>query len=204
MRNIREIADQFNNECHTINLGDKAETLPDQNAPIGFACPVCGEVYSTLQEATECRDQPYDDGGLKVGDIVVIPGCCHYQICLDDPWLAFAVPGDPESASHFDRTSYRVPFFVITAIHAEKDQKHRCAVTVASLLGDSLRIGWNPANGEDHYEIFKLTGERVASRHNDYWVNKWGTLLAQCVVPEQVKEEAAALVAIGLSTRSLL
>lgn len=195
MRDIQAMVTDLNHDC---NNG----TLPDQTAPIGFSCPICREVYHTLQEAMVCRDQPYDDGGLKVGNIIVIPGVCHHKI-LDDPWLAFVIPSDPESSSHFDRAGYWVPFFVVTAVHAEPRRQHQCIVTVASLCDGALTIGWNPANGEGHYEIFKLTGKRNRGGHNDFWIDRMPDL-TKCVVPEQVKEEAAALAAMKLSTRNLL
>ena len=204
MRNIEALINELNSEYHIALIDDEYGTLPDPTMPVMYACPVCGNQYGTIREAAECRDQPYDDGGLKVGDIVVIPGTGHNQIALNDPWLAFAIPEDPESGSHFDRAGYRVPFFVVTAVHVEPKRAHRCIVTVASLYEGRLRVGWTPANGDGHYEVFKLTGERTSIGHNDYWIDKMGMLLTQCVVPEQVKEEAAALAAMGLSTRSLL
>ncbi len=190
MRNIEALVDQYNGKF----LAN--ETLPDQTAPLGYSCPVCCEVYHTAREAVECRDQPYDNGGLEVGDIVVLPGVYQNSIDINDPWLAFTTPKKPGT-----HTGYRVPFFVVTAIHAERREKHRCVVTLASLYDGRLRIGWNPANGEGHYEIFKLTGER---KLNDYWMDRVGRLFNQCTVSEQVKEEAAVLAAMGLSTENLI
>jgi hypothetical protein len=187
----------------SVLIDDEYGTLPDQYTPVMFACPVCGDMYGTIEEATECREQPYDDGGLQVGDIVIIPGARSNQGASDDPWLAFAIPGDSRSECHFDRAGYMVSFFVVTAVHVDSRREHRCIVTVASLYGDSLRIGWNPANGDGHHEIFKLNGEQNQKGHNDYWVSRMPDL-TKCVVPEQVKEEAAFLASMGLSTRNLL
>ena len=204
MRNVQQMVDMMVNKYSSILIDDEYGTLPDPCMPVMYACPVCGDQYGTVGEAAECRDQPYDDGGLKVGDIVVIPGAWHNQIALDDPWLAFTIPEDSESGSHFDRAGYKVPFFVVTAVHVEPKQRHRCIVTIASLYEGRLNIGWSPANGDGHHEVFKLNGERNSIGHNDYWVDRMEWRLAQCVVPEQVKKEAAFLAAMGLSTRSLL
>jgi hypothetical protein len=204
MRDIKALIDQRNSEYNIALIDDEYGTLPDQFMPVMYACPVCGDLYGTVEEAAECRDQPYDDGGLKVGDIVVIPGAWDNGIAPGDPWFAFAIPEDNTSNSHFDRAGYWVPFFVVTAVHVEPKRQHRCIVTVASIYGDRLKVGWNPANGEGHHEIFKLNGERNQGDKNDYWVDKMGMLLTQCIVPKQVKEEAAALAAMGLSTRCLL
>jgi hypothetical protein len=204
MRDIQEMVDKLNRKYPIILIDDENGVLPDQYTPVMYACPVCGEQYGTVDEAAECRDQPYDNDGLKVGDIVVVPGAWANEIEFDDPWLAFIIPRDPRSDSHFDQAGFRVPFFVVTAIHGEQRDKHRCVVTLASLYEGRLRIGWNPANGEGHHEIFKLTSERSRNGRNDYWIDKMGTLLDQCVIPSQVKEEAAALAAMGLSTRCLI
>jgi hypothetical protein len=178
-----------------MQIGDEAATLPNQDSPIGYSCPVCGEVYSTVEEAEECRDQPFDDGSLKIGDIAVVPGAHSYYYLHSEgnPWLAFQ-PGD---------CSRYTPFFVVTAIHTDRE-KHRCIVTLATILSDRVYAGWTPANGDGHCEVFKLDGSpRNNIGHNDYWIERMPDL-TKVVVPEQVKEEAAAMANLGISTRTLI
>jgi hypothetical protein len=200
MRDIQEMVKSMQKRMgNYVKVGDETATLSSQDSPIRYACPVCGEVYKTMKEAEECRDQPFDDGGLKIGDIVVVPGAHNYRHLRSDyPWLAFEIPSDLDSGG------YRIPFFVVTAIHTNRE-KHRCVVTLATILGEIIYEGWNPANGNGHYEIFKLDeSPRNQKNHSDYWVDRMGDLLEKCVVPEQVKEEAAYLASLGISTGNLI
>lgn len=199
MRDIQRLIDK----AKGFQIGDEAYTLPDQTAPIGFSCPICGKVYETEAEAIECRDQPYDNDGLSVGDIVIVPGKWNNNGDLNDPWIAFEISSVGDAESHFDHAGYKIAFFVVTAIHDESTPKHRCIVTLASLANGSLRVGWNPANGDGHYTLFKTDGVRRAYQ-NMYWPNRMGELLYQCVIPDQVREEAATLAALGIISRNLL
>jgi hypothetical protein len=206
MRDIQEMVESMQKRMRgSVKVGDETATLPPKDSPIGYACPVCGEVYKTMEEAKKCRDQPFDDDGLKIGDIVVVPGAHnYYHLRVDYPWLAFEIPPDPDSGCHFDHDGYRIPFFVVTAIHTDRE-KHRCVVTLATILGGIIYEGWNPANGDGHYEVFKLDGSpRNRENHSVYWVDRMGDLLEKCVIPEQVKKEAACLASLGISTRNLL
>lgn len=182
--------------------GKETESLAANFMALKYACPVCNEVYYTEAEARKCRDQPYDNGGLKIGDIVVVPGAYHNRYELDDPWLAFEIPPDPKSKSHFDWAGYRVPYFVVTAIHGEHRNKHRCVVTLATLCGGELDVGWNPANGDGHKAMFRIDGHRCDA--NSTWIETIRELLEGCDPPESMRTEAAALAIIGISTRNLL
>ncbi len=205
MRDIQAFINQVNREYKNIWVGDEADTLADQDRPIGFSCPVCNEVYPTREEAEECRDQPYDNAGLKIGDIVVVPGAHHGRFDPDDPWIAFSIPGNAESENHFDQTGYKVPFYVVTAIHDAFKHCHRCLVTLASLCGNCLQIGWNPADGDGHYALYRLDGKRhCVVGKNTYWLDQIDSLLNECIIPDQVREEAAVLATLGISTRNLL
>lgn len=197
---------QFNNDwwkTTRYKTGDEAETLPNQGAPIQYACSVCGETYPTLKEAKACRNQPYDDGGLEVGDLVAVPGVLGVSD-EKDLWVAWNIPADPTSTSHFDRAGRGVPLFVVTAKHADAPRdEHRCLVTLCSLVGGHLRVGWNPANGNGHYALFRVRdGHRCDIGSTWYGVIK--DSLDKCEPCARVKKEAAELAAIGISTRNLL
>lgn len=192
---MRDIQAMLTETVWNMKIGDEAETLPAQDNPIRYSCPVCNETYCTTEEAEECRDQPFDDGGLKISDIVVVPGAHNYHNFRPkgDPWFAFQIRG----------ISRYIPFFVVTAIHTDRE-KHRCVVTLATILHGVVYAGWNPANGDGHHEVFKMDGSpRNNIGKNDYWVEQMPDL-TKVVVPEQVKEEAAALASLGISTGTLI
>jgi hypothetical protein len=183
-------------------MGQEVDTLANQMDPILFACPVCGNRFTTKEGATDCRDQPFDTGGLKIGDIVVVPGMARTNYDLDDPWLAFEIPPDPDSNSHFSRAGYRVPYFVVTAVHSEHRSEHRCLVTLVSLVGGCLQVGWNPANGDGHYALYRIDGGKHCDA-GSLWIDTIGDLL-DCEPSSDMLEEAARLSRVGISTRSLL
>jgi len=183
-----------------LPMGDEAATLISQDQPIGFSCPVCKEVYATAAEARECRDQPYDTAGMEIGDIVVVPGAYHNSYDPSDPWVAFVIPPDKDSNDHFERAGYTIPYFVVTAVHSEERNPHRALVTLCSLAGGSLRAGWNPADGDGHYAMFKPN----STDNRSYWGKRIQKFLDCCEPCAIVKVEAAQLANIKLSTRSLL
>jgi hypothetical protein len=200
MKHIRELIVAHGQ----IKFGAETETLPSPIDSILFACPVCGETFISMGQAEECQEQSFDTGGLRVGDIVVVPNAYHNDYALDDPWLAFEIPPDPKAESHlFSRAGYRVPYYVVTAIHAERHNKHRCVVTLATLAGGALHVGWNPANGDGHYAMFRIDGDQHCDL-DSYWLEEIGHLLAECDPPESMLNEARALALIGISTRNLL
>ena len=184
-----------------VKGGIEAETLPIYQ-PIRFACPVCSEVYDTQLAAEVCRDQPFEDGGLRLGDIVVVPGKYCNGFEEDDPWLAFQIPPDPNSDSHFARAGYMVPYYVVTAIHPEPRDPHRCVVTLATLCGGELEAGWNPSTGEDHHAMFRIDGKRCDVGSS--WIDFIGDLLRECDPSEDMRDEARALAGMRLSSGSLL
>ncbi len=200
MRDIQKLLADFPEGSFQIGLD--VDNLTSQMQPLGFSCPVCGRVYTNGEAAIECRNQPYDTGGLKVGDIVVVPGMSRGYYELDDPWLAFEIPPEPDSDSHFVRAGFKVPYFVVTAVHTEHRDAHRCIVTLASLIGDSLQVGWNPATGQGHCAMFRIDGGKHCDIHST-WIDKIGDLL-DCKPSDSMLEEAARLARVGISTRSLL
>jgi hypothetical protein len=200
MRDIRALVD----ERDDIQMGAKAATLGDQMSPVMYACPVCKKMYDTVDKAAACRDQPFDDGGLKVGDIVVVPVMWTRWYDEDDPWVAFTIPADMESEDHFDHHDRRVPYYVVTALHSERGREHRCLVTLCSLADGSLRAGWNPANGDGHHALYRIDGGKHCISKNSYWMDRIGEYLEGLEPPTQVVEEAARLARLGISTRNLL
>ena len=195
---VAEYLDRLNPQ---VKGGVEAETLPAYQ-PIRFACPVCDQAFDTQIGAEVCRDQPFDDGGLKIGDIVVVPGKYHNMYEEDDPWVAFQIPPDPKSHSHFDRAGYMVPYYVVTAIHSEPRDPHRCVVTLATLCDGELQTGWNPANGDGHHAMFCIDGKNCDA--NSTWIDVIRDLLTTCKPSEVMRKEARALAGIRLSTRNLL
>jgi hypothetical protein len=170
---------------------------------IKSSCPICDRTFLSEEMAKACRDQEYDTGGLEVGDIVVVPSGYNNEIPEDEPWLAFTIPPDPNSDSHFDRAGYKVPYFVVTAIHTHYSNPHRCVVTLCSLAGDRLRCGWNPANGDGHLAMFRWDNDNHCAV-NSLWLELIGELLDNCEPCDIVKREAAELAAMKISTTRLL
>jgi len=199
MRDIRTLISAHDD----IKTGLEVDSLRDQFGSILFACPVCGSTFISMGQAEECQEQPFDTGGLRVGDIVVVPGKYSNTYKLDDTWLACVIPPNPESSSHFDRAGYRVPYYVVTAVHSEPHDRHQCVVTLASLVDGALHVGWNPANGDGHCAMFRIDGGQHCDAGSN-WINDIGPLLNECDPPESMLQEAQALAIIGISTRNLL
>jgi hypothetical protein len=204
MRNVREMAQTLAYNGN-VSVGCDAAYLHHYSV-IEYACPVCGETYLAEEDAMACSDQRYDTGGLEVGDIVVVPRAWHNWIPKDDPWLAFILPPNPNSDSHFDRAGYRVPYFVVTAVHTDwLYGPHRCVVTLCSLAEGRLRCGWNPANGDGHYAMFRWDSDKhcdVGSKLREQ--ENIDDLLDNCEPCDIVKREAAELASMRISTTRLL
>jgi hypothetical protein len=177
--------------------------LPNQDAPIQYSCPICQDVHDSELDAMECRDQPYDTGGMSVGDIVVLPGKWYsYALVPEDPWTAFITDPDipPDPCVRGART---VPYYVVTSLHAQRSRPHRCLVTLCRIYtGDDgrrvLDIGWNPANSVGHYPMYSIA--RVG------WVGEntmqpLGDQLHRCKPSDKLKEEAAELASYRLQAR---
>jgi len=203
MRDVGDLVAEYRDRLDPqVKSGVDTETIATHFQPLGFACPVCSAIYDTAGKAKNCRDQPFDNGGLKIGDIVVVPAKYHNMYEEDDPWLAFPIPPDPRSHSHFDRAGYMVPYYVVTAIHSEWRDPHRCVVTLATLCGGELQTGWNPATGRGHCAMYRIDGHRCDIGSN--WFDVIQDLLEMCNPSEDMRDEARALAGIGLSTRNLL
>jgi hypothetical protein len=108
-----------------------------------------------------------------------------------------------------------IPYFVVTAIHNEADKyrRHRTLVTLCRLhtREDGRKVlltGWNPADGEGHYAMFRPSdGERfdASSTWYDMLCEEIGPdWLDKCKPCATLKEEAETLAAIGISTTMLL
>jgi hypothetical protein len=202
MRDIREEVLRYAAMDH-LEVGDDVAHLPHSYMAIKSSCPICGETFMSEGEARDCRDQKYDTGGLKVGDIVVVPSGYHNGIPDDDPWLAFTIPRNPASSSHSDRTGRKVPYFVVTAIHTERLNPHRCVVTLCSFAGGRLRCGWNPANGDGHYAMYRWDNDNHCTATSTR-LEEIGDFLDNCEPCDIVKREAAELASMRISTTILL
>jgi hypothetical protein len=199
---IRDIRALINSR-DDIKTGKDVETLGDQMEEPRFTCPVCDDMFKTRKKAIKCRDQPYDDGGLTVGTVVVVPGKSHMCYALEDPWLAFIVEPNPDADSHFTRAGYRVPYFVVTAIHTEHRNAHRCVVTLVTLCEDKFTVGWNPATGDGHHAMFRIDGGKHCDATST-WLEVIEPYLAECNPSPKMLEEAARLARVGISCRYLL
>lgn len=198
MRDIKALIDSLEDDVKT---GKNVDTLACQMDPILFACPICKKLFDTKAKAIKCRDQPFDTGGLKVGDIVIVPGEWNSWY-LDDPWIAFEIKPDPTSSNHFEHGSRMIPYFVVTAIHSNNREPHQCIVTLVTLCG-GIQVGWNPANGEGHLAMYRIDG----GKHCDIdstWIETITPYLEECKPSKQMLEEAARLARVGISTRNLL
>jgi len=186
-------------------FGDEVETLPDKNDPTLHACPICKSLYNTATEAYECRNQPYDTGGLKVGDIVVIPGKYTTWYDENDPLVAFTIPADMSSSCHFDHNRQHVPYYVVTAMHPDRFDPHRCLVTVATLVDGKVSAGWNPANGDGLCSLYKVGVKTECPEHtNQEWHDRFAHFLDKLEPCAIVKEEARQLAAARIQSRCLL
>lgn len=199
--NIPELVNDCKTKGYGIVIGE--HSVIDRKHPIMFACPVCGERYATREEAEECRDQPFDDSGMKVGDIVAVPGAWHSHGDCMDHWVAFTIPADPNSPDHFDRVPQHIPYFVVTCVHAQDRDPHRCLVTLASLRGGDLTVGWNPANGHGHYAMFRTDSDKHCDLGST-WKEMIQEYLPGCMPWQKLKEEAAELADLGIRSTNLL
>lgn len=197
-------------------MGENVDRLPQDvmTTPIKYACPVCNKLYDTEIEAITCRDEPYDDAGFGVGYIVIIPGANSYQPPdkAYTHWCAFEIEGSPRAPSHFDHNKQWFPYYVITAIHPDERDRHRCVVTVMTMFSGELCGGWNPANGNGHYSLFHwgLTRPHQPPENNWYHWNirrrgkTFGNRIASAKPCAKLVREAEALAKIGISTENLL
>ena len=141
--------------------------------PILYQCPICDSGYTTMEEAVACRDQPCDWSGWKAGDLCLIPGGRVSTEPEDPMWVAFTQPADLSSDSHFDHKPSWHLWWVITCLHLHDRDKHRAIVTVLTRPNHHDILGWNPANGYGHYQMFRpgkpLSEQTVTEYHNTYY-----------------------------------
>lgn len=190
-----------------IKYGEEVHKLPPANQPILYTCPTCGKGYSTIREAEECRDTPFDTAGLKIGDILIIPGVYCYKPPAEgfEHWCAFEIDCEPTAKSHFDRRKRFYPYYVVTAIHGDQRRPHRCLVTVTTLFSGKISASWNPANGDGHYSMFHVG---VDCQSDDYAWNyirqgeKIGKRIASANPCGSLKADAKELSDLGISTKS--
>lgn len=194
--------------------GENVDALTENGIPINFACPICNELYDTEIEAMACRDEPYDDAGFVVGDIVIIPSVNSYQP-PDEAyrhWCAFVIEESPRAKSHFNHNKQWFPYYVVTAIHPHDRDRHRCVATVMTMFHGKLCGGWNPANGDGHYSLFH-PGRRKTQQpiKNDwyYWNLRrhgktFGNRIASAQLCVKLVREARELAEVGISTQNLL
>jgi hypothetical protein len=203
MRDVKAILECGIEDLYGVSAGDNVATLPPSYQAIKYSCPICGETYSTTLQALACRDQKYDTGGLRVGDIVVVPGAYNSGIEDDDPWLAFSIPPNLNSDSHFDRRGYKIPYYVVTAVHPEEGNEHRCLVTLCTFHGGVLNAGWNPANGDGHYAMYRWDSDEHCAVSSN-WLEDIQEPLDNCEPCATLKREAAELAAHRISSTRLL
>lgn len=201
-------------EYPMLRFGDKAARLPEGLTPLQYACPVCKELYASEIEAMQCREQIYDEAGLLEGDIMVIPGSQFYQPPAKgfEYWCAFSIEGDPNADSHFDHNRQWFPYYVVTTIHPEPRNPHRCVVTVLTMFKGEFHGGWNPANGQGHNAMFHPHAGR-SKQHSDI-DSTWWTMERDgipmgdriiCAEPsDKLREQAQDLAKLRISTRNLL
>lgn len=208
MRDIQAMVDVEQTKENYSNrwmlTGDYAEALPRGRGTIRYCCPVCGNEFANPANAIACRDRYFDTGCLCVGDLLIIPNTWCRAYKEDDPWVAFVVPAKPDSDNYDDHAPRPMPYFVVTALHVDQNDRHKCIATVCTLAGGSLRAGCNPANGEGHFEMQRPGWYNSDASSSTYWEDRINALVTGCKPSEIIKEEAAALAAIKISTSHLL
>jgi hypothetical protein len=202
MVDVEQTKENYSNRW--MMTGEYAEALPSTRGSIRYCCPVCGNEFSNPANAVACRNRYFDTGSLCVGDLLIIPNTWCRAYKEDDPWVAFVVPANPASDDYGDHMPRPMPYFVVTAVHVDQNDSHKCVVTVCTLAGGSLRAGCNPANGEGHYEMHRPRWFNPGASKKMYWEDRITDLVTNCEPSETLKEEAAALSAIKISTTLLL
>ena len=114
----------------------KWSSTPPSEKPI-FHCPICNQIYYTMEETMACLNRKAEPGPFKVGDIVMVSGkWVGYGNYPNDPWLACTRPAEPRAESHFDQVDQHWPWFVITSLWNEA---HREVASLVTLLGGEIR-----------------------------------------------------------------
>ena len=177
--------------------------------PIRFQCPICLKSYATVQEAETCRDVPTDWSGWRLGDLCIIPGTRrYYSTCISRPeWLAFTLPADPASSSHFDRTETFFPWWVVTALHRDRRDRHRALITVSTLAFGKLYDGWNPADGDGHHAMYRPgvpEAEQRSAASSTWWQHPGIAERIMAAVPPDAVLKDAVVLADSIESGSLL
>jgi hypothetical protein len=202
--NIVETEQAKENPGHEITLrtGDNVDIVPRLNGAIHYSCPVCANIFTNPGNAIACRDRYFNTGGWSVGDLVIIPGAHHWAYQEDDPWVAFVIPANPDSRDYNDFSPHPVPYFVVTALHVDPDDRHRCLVTVCTLAGGSLRAGWNPVTGAGHKAMYRPG--YFDPDASTYWGERVEKLTKASAPSPTLESEAAELANIKISTKKPL
>lgn len=169
---------------------------------VKYACGVCNKVFDEYEDARACSMQPFNATNIRVGDIVAVPGLRRWSKVYNEDWVAFRVPADLESNSHFDHQPWWVPYFVVTSVHSERMNPHRAIVTIASKALGTIWYGWNPADGRRHHAMFGIDG--VARDSGSTWRGKLENYLDNLEPSAKLLEEAAELAATGKISRYLI
>lgn len=217
--NIQTMVDVWNDRAGTLGVkfqsGKKVDELPEQVLTgIEYACPICKKLHDSELQAIKCRDQRYDTAGLQVGDILIIPGAVFYTppVAGHKRWSAFHIPASPEAQNNFDNEGQWFPYYVVSAVHPDKNYQHRCVVTVVTLHNGELYGGWNPATGDGHHALFHPGRKRV-DQHSDHgstwWTTKrhgttFGSRILAAEPSSALLADAAKIATLGISTEKLL
>ena len=200
--------------CSGFQIGEESAHIEPGKVKCVYACPVCAELYDTRKEADACASQPFNEAGVKVGDIFIIPNSNRYEAPAEgfEHWSAFHLPGDPSESSHFDHSDQWFPYYVVTAIHRCDREPHRAICTVVTLFDGFPRGGWNPTDSDGHNSMFK-PGLDDADQPTDVGSTWWestrngktmGERFASAETCATLQVEAKELADMKLSTRALL
>jgi len=122
--------------------------------PILYGCPICREFHDTVEAAEACRDQEFFTAGWRPGDWVLCPAGWHGWV--EDPrWVAFEIPADPKSESHWDRVHQYHAWYVVTCVERRVRDPHVAAVHIATGAYSEkghVRAGWTTAFRRDYPE----------------------------------------------------
>ena len=181
---------------------------------VKYACPVCEKLYDTRKEAQACADQPFNEAGVEVGDIFIIPNSNRYEAPAEgfEHWCAFHIGPSPKASSHFDHNDQWYPYYVVTAIHRDDRDPHRCIVTVITLFDGCLNGGWNPADSDGHHSMFrpgKPREEQKSDIGSTWWESKrhgasMGSRFMEAEPSDELRKDAEELANIRISSNSLL
>ena len=180
----------------------KWSSTPPSEKPI-FHCPICNQIYYTMEETMACLNRKAEPGPFKVGDIVMVSGkWVGYGNYPNDPWLACTRPAEPRAESHFDQVDQHWPWFVITSLWNEA---HREVASLVTLLGGEIRFhGWNPTAEHTHCAIW-LEGQVKGWPNNipGYWEEHFQNVEIK-PPSKRLRKEAAELAAEGYVFRNLI